>query len=113
MYNQGVNRKIRKRRTERKNFLPTLLVTILAFVVVVYLFIFMDPSSSIAIPFMLLAVGVFCVFFFSILFSNTRRGVFATIGFLSFLVLGLFGLGNLLNFLLIVGVILSADYFFR
>jgi hypothetical protein len=46
-----------------------------------------------------------------VLFINTKRGLVTTCGITLFLILRYFGLGNILNFILIMGVAISLEMY--
>lgn len=96
----------------RKNFLPTLLVAILLWLGVVSIIYFVEPDTF----------GIFTVFFFlvflallftlSLLFAHTRRGALIAVGLTLFLILRYLGIGNILNFLLILGIAVTVELYF-
>ena len=87
----------------RKNFLPTLILITLLWSTLGLLVYFTDPQ------------GLFVVLFFTILFAalfftaslvlgNSRRGLIVSVILTTFALFRLFGIGNILNFLLLVGL---------
>ena len=48
-------------------------------------------------------------FTFAIIFGNSRRGLFITFGITCFLILRIYQLDNILNFLLILGILVAVD----
>ncbi len=103
----------RKREIKnRKNFLPTLGITVLLWLILAGLIYFADPETF-GVVFIFFAIFFFTVLFtFSLVFANTRRGLIITIGITLFLILRYFGVGNLLNGLLIAGVTLASEIYF-
>jgi hypothetical protein len=52
-------------------------------------------------------------FTLAIILGNTRRGLLASLGLTSFLILRLFRLGNVLNLVLILGILIAVDRYFN
>ena len=88
----------------RKNFFPTLLITVLLWILLGGLIYFVDPSSIGAVPAFFVLVFLALLFTFSILLANSLLGTVYSLGLTFFVVLRYFGIGNVLNFLLILGV---------
>jgi len=59
-------------------------------------------------------LNLFLALFFTlaVFLANSRKGFIVTLGIIIFLILRLFGLGNLLNALLIIATIFSLEYYF-
>ena len=89
----------------RKNFFPTLLITIVLWILLGGLIYFIDPSSFGAIPIFFVLVFLTLLFTFSILLANSLLGATYSLGLTFFVVLRYFGIGNVLNLLLISGVL--------
>jgi len=105
--------KRKKEKNKRKNFLPTLVVTIILWVVIGGLIYFADPHSFGVIPLFLVLVYVATMFTFSIIFAQTRRGIITASALTLFLILRYLGIGNVLNLLLILGLSLAIEYYFN
>lgn len=95
----------------RKNFLPTLLVTILLWGLIGGIVYFVEPESFGAVPFFFVFIFFALLFTFSLVFGNKRRGLIATISLTLFLILRYFGIGNALNFLLITGLAITVEFY--
>lgn len=108
-----MKKNLRKQQVlKRKNFLPTLLITILLWMILGGLVYFIDPDSFAAIP-LFFILAFFCLLFtFSLIFANSRRGVVATIAITFFLLLTFFGVGNILNLILIVAIAICIELYF-
>jgi hypothetical protein len=96
----------------RKNFLPTLLVTIFLWLLVAGIIYFIDPHTFGVLPLFFVLILIAFLFSFSIIFSHTRRGFLAALGLTLFIILRYFGVGNILNLLLISGVIIALEIYF-
>ena len=96
----------------RKNFFPTLLVTILFWFLLVGFVYFVGPFTFGAIPLFLILVFLTFLLTFSFLFASTRRGLTISIAAIVLLILRYFGVGNVLNMLLIVGVVITLEIYF-
>jgi hypothetical protein len=97
---------------KRKNFFPTLLVTIVLWAIVGLWIYFIDPDVFAAIPLMLFLVFLALLFTLSTLLGNTRRGFILALGTVSFLILRLLGIGNILNALLLLGLLTTVEFYF-
>lgn len=103
---------IKDRIIKRKNFLPTVIVTLFLTAVWILMFFFVPPEQFF-MPFLFMFVTFLTCFFASaLIFANTRRGLLFSIGVVIFMTLRYFEIGNYLNVLLLSGVILSFEYYF-
>lgn len=93
----------------RKNFFPTLLITIAIWALLAGLIYFVDPNSFGAVPAFFLLGFLALIFTFSILLANSFLGAVYSLGLTFFAVLRYFGIGNILNFLLILGVLAAVS----
>ena len=97
---------------KRKNFLPTLLVTVFLWIILGGLIYFIDPGSFGAIPLFFILIFFCLLFAFSLIFANSRRGIVATIALTFFLLLMYLGVGNILNLILIVAIATCIELYF-
>ncbi|MCX6704022.1 MAG: hypothetical protein NTZ07_01100 [Candidatus Woesebacteria bacterium] len=97
---------------KRKNFLPTLLTTVFLWSVLGGLVYFIDPGSFGAIFFFFILIFFCLLFTFSLIFANSRRGIVVTIAITFFLTLMYFGVGNILNLILIVAIAVCIELYF-
>lgn len=96
---------------KRKNFSPTLVITILLWIVLGGLIYFVDPGTFGAVPaFFILAFASF-LFTFSLIFEGGRRGLIGAIALTLFLILSFLGVGNVLNLLLIVAIAICVELY--
>lgn len=104
---------IRKQQVlKRKNFLPTLLLTILLWLLLTTLVYFADPQTFGAIPLFFLLLFISFLFTFSLIFANSRRGLVASISLILFSILLFLGVGNLLNLILILAIGTCTELYF-
>jgi asparagine N-glycosylation enzyme membrane subunit Stt3 len=96
---------------KRKNFLPTLLVTVLLWVTLAGLIYFVDPGTFGAIPLFFVLFFVTLLFTFSLTFASTRRGLITSVSLFVFSILAYLGVGNILNLLLIVAIAISVELY--
>jgi len=96
----------------RKNFLPTLIITFLLWMLTSGLVYFIDPETALALPGFFLLIFLSLLFTFSTIFASSRRGFLISFGITLFLILRYFGVGNVLNFLLISGLLVTAEIYF-
>ena len=88
----------------RKNFFPTLAVSLVLWLLIHLLIYFVEPDTFGAL-FFFFALSFAALFFtFSLAFANSRRGLVAAVALTLFLVLRFFGVGNILNFILITSL---------
>ena len=103
---------IRKRKIKlRKNFLPTLFLIILLWSIAAFIIYFVDPSAFAIVPALLLVIFFALLFTTSLLFANTRRGLITTSFLTLFIILRYLGVGNIINFLLILGVGITLELY--
>jgi hypothetical protein len=73
---------------------------------------FIDPDSF-GVIFLFFILIFFCLLFtFSLIFANSRRGIVATIATTFFLLLMYFGVGNIINLILIVAIAVCIELYF-
>lgn len=102
----------RKEQTlKRKNFLPTLLLIILLWLLMGALIYFVDPASFGALPAFFILVFASLLFTFSLIFANSRQGLILSSAIALFLILSYLGVGNILNVLLLSGVAISIELY--
>jgi bacteriorhodopsin len=111
----GLRRKTIERKKDvklRKSFLPTFIITVILWLGVFGIIYFIDPHENGAIPLFFVAI-LFALFFtLSIVLINSRRGFISALAITLFIVLRYFGLGNLLNFLLLAGISIAMELYF-
>lgn len=96
---------------KRKNFLPTLLLTILLWGLLCGLIYFIDPDTFAAVPFFFVLIFSCLLFTFSLVFAGGRRGLIGSIAITLFLILAYLGIGNILNLLLIVAIAIAIEIY--
>lgn len=96
----------------RKNFLPSLILTILLFLGLGALIYFIDPQVTGAIYVFFLVLFFSLLFFFSLVLASSRRGLIVSICLTIFLILRYFGIGNILNFIIILALGLVTELYF-
>jgi len=96
----------------RKNFLLTFTITLFLWLGVAGIIYFIDPFETGALPLFFLVVFFSLFFSFSIIFINSRRGLITSSGITIFLILRYFGLGNWLNFLLLLAICIAAEIYY-
>ncbi len=108
----ALRRKAIERKKEvklRKSYLPTFVVTLFLWVGTFGIVYFVDPYKNGAIPLFFLVIFFALFFTLSIVFINSRRGFLISMAVTLFIVLRYFGLGNILNLLLITGIFIAVD----
>lgn len=97
---------------KRKNFFPTLLLTLGFWLATAFIINFIDPDEKGALQFFFFAIFFTLLFSFATLFANARRGFITTIAIVSFLTLRYLEVGNIINLLLISGLAISIELYF-
>lgn len=97
---------------KRKNFLPTLLITIFLWSLLAGLIYFVDPDTFGALPLFFILLFASFLFIFSLLFASTRRGLITSISLSLFSVLLYLGVGNILNLILILAIAVCIELYF-
>ena len=109
-------RRLKKIRQEsvkrRKNYLPTLILTITLLLVTTCFIYFIDPSIRFAVPLFFILLFSSLLFLFSVIMGNSRRGLITSSGISFFLILRYLGVGNILNLLIIIGLCIVTEYYF-
>ncbi len=105
-----------KRR--RKNFFPTLILIFFFWTTLGLMFFYVEPDlvrdffiPGLYLPFFF---NLFWALFFTlaIVFVNSRRGLILASAMIIFLILRLWGLGNILNAFLLLALTVAFDYYF-
>lgn len=105
------DKKFKDIRKNRLNFLPAVLISlVLVFIWLVYFFT-VPPYGDFS-SYMFLSLTFLVVFMVgSLVLGEKRRGFVLSSGVIIFLVLGYYGMGNWLNLLLIIGALISVEYY--
>jgi hypothetical protein len=97
---------------KRKNFLPSLIFTLLLWIGLGLVVYFVDPQTFGGIYLFFFLVFVSLLFTFSLIFTSSRRGLILSIVLTIFLVLRYFGVGNILTFILILALGVTIELYF-
>ncbi|OGM16680.1 hypothetical protein A2V55_01035 [Candidatus Woesebacteria bacterium RBG_19FT_COMBO_37_29] len=95
----------------RRNFFPTLVLTLIFWLLtslIIYLF---DPSLTGAVPLFFASFFISIFLTLSLIFANSRRGILFSSGIFMFLILRYFGVGNILNLILILAIITAFEIY--
>lgn len=96
----------------RKNFFSTLVLTIILWISITLIVYFIEPETFGILPLFFFLIFLALLFTFSLLFAHTRRGALLALGLTLFLMLRYLGVGNILNFLLIIGIAITIELYF-
>jgi len=96
----------------RKNFFPSLVLTLLFWAALVFEIFYVDPAEDFALFAFFTLLFLSVLFTFSILFINTRRGFFVASVTTMFAILRYFGIGSLLNFALLIFCAIAFEVYF-
>ena len=97
---------------KRKNFLPTLLVTMLLWVLLAALIKFVDPATFGVVPLFFVTVFATLLFTLYLVFANSRRGFLLSLSLSLFSIFMYLGVGNWLNLALILAITLCIELYF-
>src|SRR5258706_3333918 len=96
---------------KRKNFLPTLLVTLLLWILLGGLVYFVSPDTFGVIPLFFITLFISFLFTFSLIFTGSRRGLITSSSLTLFLILAYLGVGNILNLVLILAIAVCIELY--
>ena len=100
-----MHKEIRKQMIlRRKNFLPSLIITLFLFLGLISIVYFTDPKQSFFIVLFFVNLFTFLFFLLSLVFANSRRGLIISTCFTIFAIFRFFGIGNILNATLLAGL---------
>lgn len=106
-----------RKKQVKKNYLFTFLIGLAFFTLTVLQVVFIDPEliKDLLIPnfylsfFIPLSLALF--FILGALLKNSRRSLFVTLTIIIFLYLRIFGLGTILNLILLTAIIITIEYY--
>ena len=101
-----------KKIKERKNFLSSFILTMFLWIILAGIVVFVDPHLNWSLPVFYISLFVTCLFTFSLLFKNSRRGLIVSLLVTLFLLLRFFGIGNIINLILLIGLAITVEVFF-
>lgn len=104
-------------KNRRKNYLPTAILILVLWGLLGAIVTQVEPElvkdllmPGLYLPFFLVFFPA-CFLTLTMVLANTKRGLLAALGLTGFLILRVFELGNLLNLLLIAGILVAVDRF--
>jgi hypothetical protein len=95
----------------RESYLPDFICALLCLFFAAFMVYFVDPSTFLAVPFFFGAVFLMFYFLFLILFKNNKEALVFSGFILIFLALRYFKIGNLINFLLLIGIAITIFFY--
>ncbi|OGM31410.1 hypothetical protein A2803_05505 [Candidatus Woesebacteria bacterium RIFCSPHIGHO2_01_FULL_44_21] len=108
---KAIRKKREKEIKKRKNFFPFLIFTIILWFIFTLIIIFIDPEKKGALELFITSVFFANFFTFSLILGKARRGFFVAGGITFYIFLRYLGVGNLINLLLIIGVITAFEFY--
>ncbi len=102
----------RQRLNTRKKVRLSVLITVLLWFSLLSLFFFTNPDTNLLVVVFFVNFFLALLFLFSILLLSTRRGLMISIAATLFLIMRLAGTGNVLNLLLIIGILIALEFYF-
>ncbi len=91
--------------------MPALLLGVFLFFVWLLVFFFIPPQNILYIAGFLVLLLFSLLFISSLIFANTRRGFLLALGLVVFLILGYWGAGTWLNFILLGGILFAIELY--
>lgn len=98
---------------KRKNFLPSLMVTVILGLFLSAIVFFTEPHGGFLILLFFVLTFLFLFFLLSLLFVSSKKGLVVSILTTIFLVLRMYGIGNILNAILLLGLAIIAIVYER
>lgn len=95
----------------RKNFSPTLLLAILFWLAWGWLVYSFAPTNNFLLITFYFLLFIACFLTLALIFANSRRGLIATLGIICFLILRFYQLGNVLNLVLLGGILITLNFY--
>jgi hypothetical protein len=97
----------------RRNFFGTLLATIALWILLGAVVYFTNPDSLVNIFLFLLMFFFATLFTLSTILTHTRKGMLVASALTIFLILRILGVGNLLNFILLIALAVAVEIYFQ
>lgn len=110
---QKVIEKRKEAVKRRRSFILSLPVILLLWSSIVAIVYFVDPDTPFVIALFFVLLLIALAFTLSFIFVNTRRGITATGVIIIFLLLRYFGVGNVLNLILLTGIAINTELYFK
>lgn len=110
-YTAHVAGRRRKKIRRRKNFFPTLIIIIISWFLVAAIVYFINPTTPGIIPLFFSTFFIALLFTFSTLLANSEKGLVIASIVTLFLLLSYLGVGNIINFLLLVGLGITTNLY--
>jgi len=110
---KGMKKALRQKAArDRKNFFPTLAITILLWIIIFSLVYFVEPDKAFVVPLFFILIFLAFLFTFSTALASSRRGLILSSAVTIFLFLRYLGVGNIINLLLIAGIAISLEVYY-
>lgn len=106
------NPKIKRRKKEkalRKSRTPTVIVSAALWGLIISIVLFVDPEANGSVETFFVLLIISLVLTLSLITKNTQRAFLIAGGICFFLFLRYIGIGNIFNFLLVVGVAVACE----
>jgi hypothetical protein len=97
----------------RKNFLPSLFVTVFFWVLLGVLVLYTNPEMAVNLFSFFLVLFFAFLFTFSLIFVNSRRGFLMALAITFYMLLRFLGLGGLINLLLLFGIVAAIEFYIK
>lgn len=97
----------------RRNFLPSFLLTLLLWLAWLAFVLSYTPTTNLLIAIFYCLFVLASFFTFALIFASSRRGLLISLALTAYLILRQIHQDHLLNFILVGGLLLSIELYFR
>ena len=105
-------KEVRKlQKIKRKSFFPTLIITLIFWIICALIFFYADPEYGGAVTLFIVVIFLSLFFTASILLVNKRRGFLISLGISLMLLFRMWGVGNIVNMLLLAGMLIAFEIY--
>ncbi len=101
----------RKKIRRRKNFFPTLIIIFISWFTIAAIIYFINPATLGIVSLFFFVFFIALLFTFSTLLANSEKGLVIAFTATLFLLLLYLGVGNIINFLLLVGLGITTNLY--
>lgn len=97
---------------KRKNFLPSLVITAVLWLLFIAVILFTTPDSTPVLFVFFILLFLSLLFTFALILANRRRGLWVALSVTLFLLLRSFGVGNIINLVLLIVIPIIFEFYF-
>ena len=101
----------KERIKKRRNFLPAVFLSLFLLLIWIIIFYFVPPAGTLTPSLFLIVTFLIVLTTTSLIFANSRRGLVIAIAAISFMLLNYFKIGNFLNLIFLVGILICTEFY--